>query len=83
MSTKKEIEEENKTLKEEFEKLRMTAVNLDGALKEEMKRSAAQKLQIEFLVAYANNVLGATNNLQNQLNQLAQAGVDTGNEEEK
>ena len=54
MSTKKEIEEENKTLKEEFEKLRMTAVNLDGALKEEMKRSAAQKLQIEFLVAYGS-----------------------------
>tara|TARA_R100001163_G_scaffold57875_1_gene45972 strand:+ start:9137 stop:9388 length:252 start_codon:yes stop_codon:yes gene_type:complete len=83
MSTKKELEDENKTLKEEFEKIRMTAVNLDAALKEETKRSAAQKLQIEFLIAYANNVLGATNNLQNQLNQLAQAGVNTDNEEEK
>ena len=77
MSTKKELEDENNELKKQFEEMRNTS------LKEEMKRSAAQKLQIEFLIAYANNVLGATNNLQNQLNQLAQAGVDTSNEEEK
>lgn len=83
MSTKKELEDENNELKKQFEEMRNTAIKLDTSLKEEMKRSAAQKLQIEFLITYANNVLGATNNLQNQLNQLAQAGVDTSNEEEK